>query len=258
MEVVILGSGSSGNSCLVSAGGRRFLVDAGLSAKQLELRTMAAGIDPEEISAVFLTHEHQDHTVGLKTLLKHRPMTVFCNRATAQALGGASAYPQALFQIFETGAEFPLGSVSVRSFSVPHDASEPVGFRFEEGRACFGVLTDLGYATRLVTEALKGVTGLLLEANYDESLLQADTKRPWSVKQRIASRHGHLSNRDSAALLARLEAPSLELVVLGHLSRDCNSPELAVRTVEEALNGKRPLHVQCACQEGLPVPLPVS
>jgi phosphoribosyl 1,2-cyclic phosphodiesterase len=251
MDVVVLGSGSAGNSCLAVFRETCFLIDAGLSAKRLVERTAAAGIDPEAISAVFLTHEHHDHTAGLKALLKRRPLPVYCNPGTARALCETGAFSASSFRLFETGAMFRVGGVDVRSFSIPHDAADPVGLRFEGEGAAFGVLTDLGHATRLVVEALRGISGLLVETNYDEALLQMDTRRPWSVKQRIASRHGHLSNRDAAALLAKLDAPGLQTIVLAHLSRDCNTPGLALAAATAAMDGRTGrLEVHCACQEG--------
>jgi phosphoribosyl 1,2-cyclic phosphodiesterase len=136
--------------------------------------------------------------------------------------------------LFETGSEFSLGSFAIRPFSVPHDATDPVGFRISSNGSCFGVLTDLGYATRLVFEMLRGIRVLLIETNHDEELLQKDPRRPWSVKQRILSRHGHLSNSAAARVLSELEAP-LEQIILGHISRDCNSPELALDSAVRAV-----------------------
>jgi phosphoribosyl 1,2-cyclic phosphodiesterase len=244
MEVVVLGSGSAGNSCLVSGAGARVLVDIGLSAKQTTARLAQLGIEPSDITAICLTHEHSDHTSGLKTFLKPWPVPVYCNAATARC------FPQSApaFRLFETGATFHIEGLAVRSFSVPHDASDPVGFRFEEGTTAFATLTDLGFATSLAINALRGVAGLLIEANYDEMLLQNDRKRPWSVKQRISSRHGHLSNAAAAEVLKRMDAGSLASVVLGHLSRDCNDPDLALKAASEGLNGHS-TNLLCASQE---------
>lgn len=244
MEIIVLGSGSAGNSCLVSGAGARVLVDVGLSAKQISARLAALGIEPAEISAICLTHEHSDHTAGLNTFLKKWPVPVYCNVATARCLPDAPAS----FHLFETGTTFRIEGLTVRSFSVPHDASDPVGFRFDEGSTAFATLTDLGFATNLAINALRGVAGLLIEANYDEALLQNDPKRPWSVKQRISSRHGHLSNSAAAEVLRRIDAAGLGAVVLGHLSRDCNAPDLALAAAAEALSG-RSTKLLCATQE---------
>jgi phosphoribosyl 1,2-cyclic phosphodiesterase len=251
MEVLVLGSGSAGNSTLVRGGGACVLVDAGLSARQLEMRLLASGVDPSTIDGVLLTHEHSDHTGGLNVFLKRWKVPLYCNALTARALK-APEFPGGV-RLFETGARFVIKDLQIRAFSVPHDASDPVGFRIEEEQSGFGVLTDLGYATRLVIEALRNIQGLLVETNYDDALLQNDTKRPWSVKQRIASRHGHLSNADAAELVAKLEAPALETVILCHLSRDCNTPDLAIGAVGQKLQPRNP-RVHCACQhEASPV-----
>ncbi len=245
MEVLVLGSGSAGNSTLVRGGGACVLVDAGLSAKQMECRLMASGVDPSSIDGVLLTHEHSDHTGGLKVFLKRWKIPLYCNALTARALK-CPEIPGGV-RLFETGSRFSIKDLQIRSFTVPHDASDPVGFRIEEEKSGFGVLTDLGYATRLVVEALREIHGLLVETNYDDALLQSDTKRPWSVKQRIASRHGHLSNADAAELVSKLEAPALETVILCHLSRDCNTPDLAVGAVGGKLQPRNP-RVHCASQ----------
>ena len=245
-EVITLGSGSAGNAALVRCGATAFLVDAGLSAKQLTARLAACGVQPDHLAGILLTHEHGDHTSSLKVLLGRHGLPVYCNALTARALqdGGLK---HANWKLFQTGSEFSLGEFSVRAFPVPHDAADPVGFRISAAGACLGVLTDLGYATRLIFDALRGVQALLIETNYDEALLQKDTKRPWSVKQRILSRHGHLSNAAAASVLAELEAP-LHQVILGHLSRDCNSPQLATDSVVQALAGRgRAIH--CAGQD---------
>lgn len=233
-EVITLASGSEGNATLVRNESTAFLVDAGLSARQLETRLQAMGNSAEQLSGILLTHEHGDHTSALKVLLARHPcLPLICNPHTARALRESGLVHEA-WKLFETGSEFPLGSFAIRAFSVPHDAADPVGFRISSNGSGFGILTDLGYATRLVFEMLRGVRALLIETNHDEALLQNDSRRPWSVKQRILSRHGHLSNSAAARVLAELEAP-LEHIILGHLSRDCNSPQLALDSVARAV-----------------------
>ena len=236
LEVITLGSGSSGNAALVRDGTTSILVDAGLSAKQLTARLAACGVTPDELAGILVTHEHGDHTSSLRVLLNRHSLPVYCNAMTARALqdGGLK---HTNWRLFQNGAEFALGGFTVRAFSVPHDAADPVGFRISSSDGCFGVLTDLGYATQMVFDALRGVKALLIETNHDEDLLQKCTKRPWSVKQRILSRHGHLSNAAAARVLVELEAP-LHHVILGHLSRDCNSPDLALECVGTALAGR--------------------
>jgi phosphoribosyl 1,2-cyclic phosphodiesterase len=248
-EVITLASGSEGNATLVRNETATFLIDAGLSARQLEARLLATGIASEHLSAILLTHEHGDHTSALKVLLtRHQHLPLFCNPLTARALK-ESGLVHERWKLFETGSEFLLGSFAIRAFSVPHDAADPVGFRISSDGSCLGVLTDLGYATRLVFEALRGIRALLIETNHDEDLLQKDARRPWSVKQRILSRHGHLSNSAAARVLSELEAP-LEQIILGHLSRDCNSPELALDSATRALAACSPrAGIHCATQD---------
>jgi phosphoribosyl 1,2-cyclic phosphodiesterase len=228
-EVITLASGSEGNATLVRNETATFLIDA----RQLVTRLLATGSSAEQLSGIVVTHEHTDHTSALRVLLtRHQYLPLFCNRLTARALQEAGLVHEN-WKLFETGSEFSLGSFAIRAFSVPHDAADPVGFRISSNGSCFGVLTDLGYATRLVFEMLRGIRALLIETNHDEELLQKDARRPWSVKQRILSRHGHLSNSAAAQILSELEAP-LEQIILGHLSRDCNSPQLAL---DSALRG---------------------
>ncbi|MEC9081271.1 MAG: MBL fold metallo-hydrolase, partial [Verrucomicrobiota bacterium] len=136
---------------------------------------------------------------------------------------------------FITGETFEIGDVTVENFLVPHDAQEPVGFHLKTSDGNIGILTDLGQATRLVLERVRGANVLFIEANYDLNLLQQDTRRPWSIKQRIMSRHGHLSNTATAEAVRNLADNSLRYVMLGHLSQDCNTPEIAQQTVATEL-----------------------
>lgn len=247
-EIITLGSGSAGNAALIRSQSTSFLVDAGLSAKQLGMRLQACGITVEELSGILLTHEHSDHTSALKVLLAKHDLPVYCNTMTGRALqeGGLACKN---WRYFQTGADFSLGDFTVRAFSVPHDAVDPVGFRISSAGACLGVLTDLGHATRMVFDALRGVRAMLIETNYDVDMLQRDMRRPWSVKQRIQSRHGHLSNLAAANVLAELDAP-LQHVILGHLSRDCNSPETALACVAQRLAADgRSVGLHCAGQD---------
>lgn len=234
VRYVVLGSGSGGNAAVVEGDGVRLLVDAGLSAKQLCLRMEGCGVDPGSLSGILLTHEHGDHVAGLRVLAKKLRVPVYATASTAQVVrdGGVEGVT---WKIFESGAKFRIGSVEVESFLVPHDAVEPVGFVFRQGDWAMGLLSDSGHVTRLMIDRLRGVRELFVEANYDVDLLEADEKRPWSTKQRISSRHGHLSNEQTAELVGLLVEGGLQRVVLGHLSRDCNHPGRAIEIVKRAM-----------------------
>jgi phosphoribosyl 1,2-cyclic phosphodiesterase len=244
-EVTILASSSSGNAALVRSESVTLLVDAGLSARQLTERLTQCDVSPSEISGILITHEHSDHVKGLPQWCKLHGTPIYCNRHTASLLREKMNFHQQ-WNIFESGSSFSLNDLSVQSFSIPHDAVDPVGFVLREKGVSFGFATDLGYATRLVIDALQGLDGLLLEANYDEQLLQQDSKRPWAVKQRIASRHGHLSNNAAAELLQQLLHEKLQHVALGHLSADCNKEALALEAIERVLETASPLQRWCA------------
>ncbi len=234
LRFTILGSGSSGNCAYLETDDVRLLVDAGFSAKQIERRLQAIGRSLAEVQAIFLTHEHGDHVCGLPVVAKRHNIPIYCNRLTAECL-----HPQmpefTKWRLFESGATMELGDLTINSFSVPHDAYDPVGFLFDHALGKIGFLTDLGYATQLVIERVRAARALVLEANHDLQLLQDDTRRPWPVKQRILSRHGHLSNDAAAAVAAEVVTDGMEDLYLGHLSSDCNSPDHARRTVARRL-----------------------
>jgi phosphoribosyl 1,2-cyclic phosphodiesterase len=247
-HVTVLGSGSTGNSALVETAGTRLLLDAGLSARQLKKRLAECGVEPDRLDAIVLTHEHGDHSGGVQVWCKQYGTPVYCSRLTAQILQKEGCDAVRNWRLFQTGADFEIQDIRVRSFPVPHDAVDPAGFVLEHSGARLGLLTDLGAATKLVYERVRGVHTLLVETNHDERLLQEDTRRPWSVKQRIMSRHGHLSNAAAAAVIGEVLADGLQRAVLGHLSRDCNTPELAVGAVRQVLeqNGRESVEVFCA------------
>jgi phosphoribosyl 1,2-cyclic phosphodiesterase len=235
VRFTILGSGSSGNCSLLEAGETRILIDAGFSARQIRERLASIGRTPEMLSGILITHEHGDHIQGLGTLCGRLGISIYANRLTREAI--EHQFPQARlsFVTFETGSRFSVGNVDVQTFSVPHDAMDPVGFVLETAAGAIGFLTDLGHATKLILERVRQARLLVLEANHDLRLLQEDTRRPWGTKQRILSRHGHLCNDAAAEVAEQLGAGALREIHLGHLSRDCNRPELALRTVTRRL-----------------------
>lgn len=247
----MLGSGSAGNSALVGTDHCKILIDGGLSARQIVLRLEQCGVSPEQLDGVLLTHEHGDHVCGLEVLCRKFDLPIYANAQTAEAVRYDGALNQHRnWRIFRTGAEFSICDILVQTFPVPHDAVDPVGFAFYAGSGGLGFITDLGYATKMIVERLRQVHTLVIETNHDEKLLQNDTHRPWPVKQRIQSRHGHLSNNSAATVIEELLPGKIDRVVLGHLSRDCNTPALALETVRNSLSksGKIDIELFCAAQ----------
>lgn len=247
----MLGSGSGGNSAIVECGGARLLIDAGLSAKQLSTRLALLGVEPAALDGILLTHEHGDHVKGLKVFLKQNKVPVYATAQTAHVVK-ETGIEGGQWRTFESGQTFALGEATIRSFPVHHDAVDPVGFVIQSPAARrFGFLSDAGHVTHGMTENLRGLHGLFVEANYDDRLLEEDTKRPWSIKQRISSRHGHLSNEQVAALIGDIAHAGLSRIVLGHLSSDCNNPETVFRRLGQCLQsvGHPGIPLHCACQD---------
>src|SRR5216110_3123295 len=252
----MLGSGSAGNSALVATDHSRILIDGGLSARQIVLRLEQCDVIAEQLDGVLLTHEHGDHVCGLEVLCRKFDLPIYANAQTAEAVRYDGALDRHRnWRIFRTGAEFKICDILVQTFPVPHDAVDPVGYAFHSGSSALGFITDLGYATKMVVERLRQVHTLVIETNHDEKLLQNDPHRPWPVKQRIQSRHGHLSNTAAATVIEQLLSGKLERVVLGHLSRDCNTPELAAGAIRAMLaqRGRNEVEVHCAGQSEISV-----
>ena len=224
----ILGSSSSGNSALLQAAGSSILIDAGMSGKKLEILLKNEGVSAESLDAVFLTHEHNDHSAGVRGLSKFTRLPFFANQDTIQAIQ-PKLQKRPNWKIFETGKVFTYGPFTIHPFSVPHDAYDPVGFFFEWGKedlfdpiSSLAWVTDLGYVPTLVRERIRKAKILVVEANHCTKMLEQDTKRPWSLKQRIRGRHGPLSNDSTFEMLQSIDGYCWEQVFLMHLSKDCN------------------------------------
>lgn len=229
MRFCSLGSGSGGNSTLVEASqgitSTRLLVDAGFSVRELARRLARAGCAPEEVDALFITHEHGDHIgCALAFASKYRRPLIM-SRGTWRAVGNADFDP-ALLRIAKCGDALDLGDMALRPFSVPHDANEPLQLVLHDGSRRLGIVTDLGCAPADVATALAGCQALLLECNHDEGMLRGGPYHP-SLKKRILGSHGHLSNAAAADLLARCLHAGLKTVAAAHLSEHNNTPELA-------------------------------
>jgi len=250
VHFTILGSGSGGNCAYLETPSARLLIDAGLSGRQIRQRLATIARSPETLHGILITHEHTDHIAGLAGLCARLQLPVYCNRLTGEAIE-AQLRIQINAHIFDTGASFEVGDITVDTFSVPHDANDPVGFLLHTPSGNIGILTDLGHASKLVVERVRAANVLLLEANHDLQMLRDDPRRPWSLKQRILSRHGHLSNDGAADLVEQVASAGLARLYLGHLSRDCNRPELAHRVVSERLRrvGATHVHVESASQD---------
>jgi phosphoribosyl 1,2-cyclic phosphodiesterase len=242
VRLTILGSGSAGNCAYVETDETRILIDAGFSLKQIRERLATIGRAPENLTGILITHEHVDHIQGLKGLSEKLRIPIYCNRPTHEAI---QYQLDCRFdcRVFATGASFEIGDVLVETFAIPHDAQDPVGYLLRTNGTNIGFLTDLGHVTRLVIERIRPANVLVLEANHDVKLLQDCPRRPWSLKQRILGRHGHLSNDAAADCAQEIMSAELRHLYLGHLSRECNRPELARRVVDERLQQIGATHV---------------
>ena len=233
----VLASGSSGNSVFVTDSSTRILFDAGLSGKEIEKRLLAIGEDPKRLSAIVVSHEHTDHIKGVGVLSRRYKIPVFATKKTMSASEATIKNPHEK-KFFNPGTSFCIGEIKVNPFSVSHDACDPCGFSIVRGDSKLGIATDLGIATTLVKTRLKNCNGLVLEANHDPELL-ACGPYPWSLKQRIKSRSGHLSNQEARDLLGEILHPCLEKIILGHLSNENNNPQKAIDTVTQALKDSK-------------------
>lgn len=243
VRLTILGSGSSGNCAYVETDETRLLVDAGFSPRQIRARLASIGRAPENLNAVLITHEHFDHIQGAAALNQKLGIPLYCNSGTRDGIR-VETDERLDCRIFATGSSFEVGDIVVETFTIPHDAQDPVGFLLRTAAGTIGFITDLGHVTRLVAERARAANVLVLEANHDIKMLQDCPHRPWSLKQRILSRHGHLSNEAAAEAAAQIMSADLRHLYLGHLSRQCNKPELAHRVVGERLGQISATHVK--------------
>ena len=233
----VLASGSSGNSALLATGSTRILVDAGLSVKELGRRLALMGEEIERLDAILITHEHCDHIAGLPALARSRKLRapIYLSRLTVPMIDWGESQPR--LETFQAGASFEIGDIEVNSFSVPHDAADPVGFCFETGGVRVAAVTDLGYIPESVKYHLRRTDLVLLEANHDLEMLKVGPY-PWSVKQRVMSRVGHLSNLVMAEYLEQELPDRVSHLVLGHLSEQNNHPEIVRESARRALEAR--------------------
>ena len=240
VSVSVLASGSRGNATLVESSSARILVDAGISCRETFKRLKSIGRDPREISAVLITHEHSDHISGLATLAKKLKVPIFMTGATyqvwARTVKDSSGEPPqvAKLEVFSPGRSFQIADITVMPFTIPHDAADPVGFTFRAEGTKVAVVTDLGYMPASVCDHLRKCDVLIVESNHDLEMLRGGSY-PWSVKQRVMSRVGHLSNESLAQFFAQDYDGGASYIVLAHLSEQNNHPEIALRAAENAL-----------------------
>jgi len=246
MYFSVLGSGSKGNSLYIESEATAILIDAGFSGKEMAVRLQSIGRSVEDLDAIFVTHEHHDHIHGVGVLARRYQIPVYSNYGTMQSgekiLGKLPRHCE-----FETGATVDTKDLQVRSFSVSHDATDPVGFIVDSGRTILACCTDTGKVSRLVQQRLAGCNVLILEFNHDLQMLK---EGPYSaaLQQRVRSDHGHLSNEDAADFLQTLVHDQLQFVILGHLSGTNNRPDLALRAARNVI-GETPVHLRVASQD---------
>ncbi len=237
MEIISLSSGSSGNCILIKYNKTHILVDIGISAKKVEQKLEEIGLDGTDINAILLTHEHKDHVIGLETFVRRYGMPVYASHGTIRALSesvGHKSIPGIYMSPFERNTRFTIGDIEALPFATPHDAQEPMSYRFEAGEKSCAVVTDMGSFDYDITNKLNGLDAIYIEANHDENVLSVGAY-PYFLKKRILSGEGHLSNNDCARLLCEIYSPKLKYIMLGHLSKNNNLPELAYETVRSEL-----------------------
>jgi len=237
----IIGSGSSGNVLFVEAGETRVLVDVGLSARETSRRLAEAGIDPSTLDAIVLTHEHGDHARGVSVLARAHDLPVYTTAGTREACAFGRFEARMRFAEIQSGVSFQIGELDFHPFGVPHDAVDSFAVTVEADGTKLALVTDLGYITQLVCDRVRDADVLILESNHDVEMLKICPHYPWSLKQRVLSKHGHLSNDHVAEYLAESFDGRAQHVVLAHLSKNTNHPEVARLAALQALRQRGPL-----------------
>ncbi len=233
MRLCSIASGSSGNCIYVGTDTTHLLVDAGVSGKKTEAGLKSLGISPKDLDGILVTHEHADHIAGVGVLARRYELPIYASKGTIAAIRNCSSVgtiDKDLFVPIKADKKFAIKDITVNPMSISHDAAEPVAYRFGYGSQKVAVCTDLGVFNDYTVECLKGMDALLLEANHDVNMLQVGPY-PYYLKQRILGDRGHLSNENSGRLLSRVLHDKMQTILLGHLSKDNNVPELAYEAV---------------------------
>lgn len=246
MRFASLGSGSEGNALLVSAAQTQVLMDCGFGLKDAIFRLARLGVSAEQLDGIVVTHEHGDHIGGVGRLARKFDLPVWLTHGTLRSQPKAFAGIEQMHEI-DSHQAFAIGDLEIIPYPVPHDAAEPAQFLFSDGGKKLGVLTDAGCSTPHIEKILSGCDALVLECNHDNAMLM-NGDYPYSLKQRVGGRLGHLNNQDAAALLSRLDVSHLQHLVAAHLSRKNNTAALAVQALCSALNCE-PDWVQVATQD---------
>ena len=237
MRFSVLASDSSGNCCFIESGGTKILVDAGMSRKTIIERLAEIGESVDNIQAVCVTHDHDDHSHAVGTLFHQHRIPVYGTFGTAETVNlNFKNKPKPEWRIFAPGAAFTIGAFTFHPFHIPHDAAEPVGFVVCDSTSALGFATDMGEAPEMVVHHLKTCNALILEFNHEVSMLLGHPSRPWNLKQRIRGRTGHLSNDQAADVLTRIAGPQLRTVFIAHISDECNTLNHAHAAASAALH----------------------
>lgn len=236
MRIVTFASGSTGNCCLVSDGGVNVLIDAGISARRIVQGLGVLGLAPQDVCGVLITHEHSDHISGLPVLVKRTGMRIFAPSELGEVLKRVKPELSESIDYIPPDGGLCVGDVRITAFPTPHDASASFGYRIE-GSEVFAFATDTGHISDELLEGLQGADTVAIEANHDKVMLKNGPYPPF-LKQRVLSKHGHLSNDDCAKLACLLADSGTRQIILGHLSQQNNTPEAAETAVSEALSGR--------------------
>ena len=229
-------SGSSGNALFLQYGDTRLLIDAGKPGRQIEEALAKIGAAPETLSGLLITHEHSDHIAGAGVLARRYGLPVYATTGTWIAMENKiGKIPPALRRDFRAGQDFYLGDIGVSSFSIPHDAADPGGFRLWGGDLSVSTATDLGTFSREVFDRIAGSSLILLESNHDPDMLKRNSHYSAALKARILGDHGHLSNETCGKALPSLVSRGTAAIVLGHLSGENNTPALAMEVSQSVL-----------------------
>ncbi len=235
-------SGSSGNATVVSHGNTTILIDAGRSGRQIDETLRNAGVDPKRLTAIFVTHEHTDHIQGVGILSRRHHIPIYATEGTWAAMdirGTLGKIAADHRRCADVARSVDLGDLCVTPFAIPHDATQPVGYRFLFGQDHIAVVaTDIGYLSHSVESACVGAMVALLESNHDVDMLRHGPY-PWDLQQRILGKRGHLCNEDAGQLASQMIRTGTRRLYLGHLSKDNNHPTVALRTVKKVLKDNR-------------------